>query len=210
MATLDNLVGLITARLGGRPGLENFIVTEADFQREFVLEAEVQFRPKFLLNDPDTITTVDAQDYVAIPADFIAEYEEGFLSTTADDGLSTPLVKGEYAFQEATNKGSGRPDTYVMRNGKIFLYPVPDAIYTLNINYYGKTDSLKEVGTNVWLNEGFNWLLNTTGAVVATYIQNVEMARIFAGLATQARHLAEAEAIEFVALNAELGRNRTL
>lgn len=200
MATteLDRVKAIIAGRMGNREDLLEMIENELQLSIDTVLERSPGLRPWYLLLDtPDTsVSTVANQAYVSLPANFLAEYEYGFVRITASDGVKHFLNKADYAYLETNkvqdangNTDTGRPTHYTLLKGRIQLYPVPDAVYQLELMYYGKTTSLKNSqDTNEHLLYAKDWLIGDAGAKVALFNQHAEAAKIFAAEAKDGRN----------------------
>jgi len=112
--------------------------------------------PWFLQTEVASETTTKDEERVAIPSDFLREWEDDPLwyfvaGTGGDDDTWTELAKEDLAFARDKYPGSGAPVVYVLDVSYFRIFPTPDAVYTLKMIYY-KTDTLLTTNvTNLWL-----------------------------------------------------------
>lgn len=206
---LVEAVNTIIKRMGNRLDLKSAIEYELEYAREFKLERDPSVRPWYLLTAaPASFTTVANQAYVALPTDFLAEPpDKGFLAyTDSASGAKSFLTKREYPILSETydTTSTGRPVEYSIQNGRVYLYPTPDAVYTLGIRYYQSAGKLSETpSTNVHLLYGADWLMAEAGVAVALANRNQMALGLFAEdlKRSKARILGESE--ERMYLNAE-------
>lgn len=112
--------------------------------------------PWFLQTEVASISTVNGEERVPIPSDFLREWEEDPLwyfvaGTGGDDDAWTELAKEDLAFLRDAYPGSGKPIAYALDVKYFRIFPTPDAIYTLKMVYY-KTDTVLSTNVeNQWL-----------------------------------------------------------
>lgn len=204
--TYIEVINFIMKRLGGRVQLKSLIETEMQFVKDYVMENDPQIKPWFLLHNAfQTVTTVADQNYVDLPTDFKAVYEDGFMYLS--DGV-TEVFKESFDIRTAKSRRADEatelstipvgenPTAYSLDGTRLHLFPTPIDARTLNLRYYRKTGDLAEEATNPWLVEGADWLLNEAGAAVAESIQNKDQFAIFQARAIRARHRIMAETEE--------------
>lgn len=103
-------------------------------------------------------TTTSGEPRVAVPDDFLKEYEESALYFVDSDGYFNALCKG---FQDDNRTYWNRdysgdddtegPKAYSLVAGYFFLYPTPSAAYTIRMYYYAKDSVLDSGGAaNLW------------------------------------------------------------
>lgn len=124
--------------------------------QELELEPEL---PWFLLSEEAEANTAIGDDRLAVPTDFLREYEYGALWLKESDGTLTALPKYEMDVLVRELRGSGKPRAYAL-TGKYFrLFPTPDQQYTVRMVYYKRSAALNaDTDTNEWLTE-VPWLV---------------------------------------------------
>jgi len=102
-------------------------------------------------NQLTSSTLTAATNTVALPADFL-QVRNLELATSPISTLKyvTSEQKDLYDLQAST----GKPRLYDISGGNIILAPVPDQVYTMNIEYYAKIPPLLTNTTN-WLITSF-------------------------------------------------------
>ena len=100
-----------------------------------------------------TATTVDGQEYYALPDDF---RDDDSLVITAN-GSTFPLMKRTYDVIESwfvQESTKGTPSDYAIYDEQIRLYPIPNGQYVLTLSYYKQLAELQsEEATNAWMDE---------------------------------------------------------
>ncbi len=184
----DAAVSIIAQRLGNRTDLNDQIIAEMQFAQE-ALETE-DYKPHFLLSEFADTTTTIGEERLAVPSNFIQEYDEGTLwyyDTTGATPVWTPLRKR--AVEDIKNAGlaEGPPQYYSIGNGYFRLGPVPDAEYSIKMLYYKRDTVLTSNIENGWLKYAPRLLIARTGLDVATFIRDPQLVQIFGQLYTDAR-----------------------
>lgn len=157
----DEAVEVISRALGGRPGKRDHIIAALQQAQEH-LEAHPTFYPWFLETENSAGSTVAGEERVVLPADFLAEKEEDSLWLLNPE---TPLTKRSL---EVMRRMYPLPDTdlpanYAISGGYIRLRPVPNAIYSLRMIYYGRDRKLVANEENKWLRHASSWLIGIAG-----------------------------------------------
>jgi hypothetical protein len=154
MATLGAMKTQIARQLGNRADQTAGIA-------QAISEAVSEYQSRrFRFNQAsDTFQTVAGTEYYAtpdIPAD-IAEIDSIRISA---GGLKTTVQPVAFAWVEeiSTNASSrGRPSKYAWRADQIRLYPIPDAVYTLTIEYVQQIGVPAADGdSNIWTNQAYD------------------------------------------------------
>ena len=120
------VLNVIMSRIGTGSG-----VTSIHIELNSVLY-DISSRADFLTTDSPIVTVADT-----------AEYDEAAglkrIYECSIDGGSLLEKKTYRQYLEAIEDGSaaltGEPDYYARRHGKLYLWPLPDAGYTVNIDY---------------------------------------------------------------------------
>lgn len=133
-----------------RDDLTTQIAAEIPLAIEFYADRSFHF-----LEDDATVDTTAAQAYVALPDGLRVsrphDLEIDIGSTRYD---LRKMTWRQYRRSAQVNQSSGQPTDYAYRNGRFYLYPVPNQAYT--ITTYGIFDEPElTTGTseNAWTNE---------------------------------------------------------
>lgn len=182
----DDAVALIKQGLGFRSDLDAEIVTQMRFQQEEILEQGATL-PWFLLSAVASLATVADTETIALPSDFLLEYEEAALwffdTTQVDDEqwvvMSKTFIDETKTSATATWTDSDVKPTYSIVNKLIYLSPIPDAVFALRIIYYAQDTQLTSNITNLWLTHAADLLIAKTGLALAEDIENDKAALKF-------------------------------
>lgn len=110
-----------------------------------------------------TITTVASTESYALPSDFLrvrrAEIQDNAAST-----LWAPLYMGSIDIRlpntiSGAITGRGRPSSYFLYAGLLYLVPIPDAVYNINLFYYRRAPDLVNSGDTPIIDQRFHKLL---------------------------------------------------
>lgn len=187
--TRDQVVQMLGWRLGDRSDMSERIVLEMALAQRVVLE-ENRWLPWFLLKDWAGGETVAGVPSVALPVDFLMESEEGHMYLTTVDGAQVRLKKQDYDIAKAATADSNpsQPLYYARQGNAFYFFPVPDAAYELDMQYYGQDTDMTtaNVETN-WLKYAPDLVLAVVGKeLVEKHIQNPEQMAGFANDAVAA------------------------
>jgi len=170
------------------------------------------FLPWFLETESSGLVTVAEQDWIALPADFLREYDEGIMLITDADGAEQKLVKTpslDRLFSEEDDD-SGFPKGYYLFRNRIYLRPIPDSIFSVRFFYHGKSTVLDDSNTEAtyWGKYADSALIFGAATIFAgTVLQNEKLARTLSSLEERAigelmvmdearKHAAQAYGIE--------------
>lgn len=179
----DDAIDLVAYRLGNRTDLDARILAEMKLTQA-MLENNWQSSemPWFLLNElgeQASTTTVNGQERLEVPEDFLREPEDGALWVQDTDSRWYGLCKYDLDYLRKHTSSSGLPRGYAL-TGKYFrFYPVPDAEYPIRMLYYAADTVLDSNVENNWLKYAPELLIAATGARIAFYIQNKLVAELF-------------------------------
>lgn len=200
--TRDQIVDLLMGRLGKRTSsiTQQDIINEMPFVQEMTLEGHPE-PPWFLLTTRQNLATVASTETVALPSDFLQEWEDGALYIVNDDGSETALTREDYdIIKYHKGETEGKPSYYDIVGESIVLRQIPDAVYTLKFRYYARGASLAGVYgdgnniENIWLKYAADWFLAEVGMVIANqYLQSDKMLQMFAAQAIQAKKRVDAK-----------------
>ena len=118
-----------------------------------------------------TLATVAGATTVALPSDMIDMRSLVLLSSrnTVLDYLTPDQFNTQYAFQI-----SGSPRSFTVIGGAIYLGPIPDSAYGLQITYRAALPSLATNGTNYLMTQYPAVYLNATLCEALDYIRDLE------------------------------------
>lgn len=181
--TNAELFALVMARLAGRTAVNTraLVVTELNEKiRQFERGPVKPWFMEKLLSG--TVTAATAT--IALPADFLEEYEEGaFRIATLDGVWSDPdprKVPIEALEKETDGLAPSIPYGYSIFGNSIYLGPTPDLDYPYKLKYYGRTDVIVDNTdpiSNPWALEFFNLLsLSSAHVVAVTHLQSTDIA----------------------------------
>ena len=172
--TRDDARAIVARRLGNRgTSLDTEIVAELQ-QAQLELELLPEL-PWFLSYRDVSLTTTANQAYVTLPATFIMVDEDKGVRITDSSGNRQPLIKTKHAqalnrewFND--NQDAALPEVYDIQNLLMYVYPTPDAAYTLEVSYFKQDDALSAVSTeNNWLKYAPDLLIAYAGGKVALF-----------------------------------------
>ena len=156
--------------------------------------------PWFLLTTIQDLATVATVETVALPSSpvFLREYDEDALfyfnsAATADADKWTELAKDDLDFLRETYPGSGAPKAYALVNENFYIFPTPDAAYTLKFIYYAEDTKLDTNVENEWLKHYPDLLIGYAGRMIAPPLSDAEAKAQFVEMETEARALLQAE-----------------
>ena len=175
----DAAVSLIALRLGNRTDLNDQIIAEMQLVQETLERSPLM--PFFLLTEMATAQTVTDIERVALPTDFLQEYEAGALwyYAASGDTLWTPLIKRALEDFKGAELTSGAPQYYAVTGEYFRIAPIADAAYDIKMLYYAQADVLDTNIENGWLKYAAEWIIAETGTRIAAYIQNDKMISVF-------------------------------
>jgi len=176
-------VDLILNRLGQRnnANTKQHIINEMVQVQETTLEGDATL-PWFCLSTEQTMSTVSGDEAVAVPTDFLQEWEMDGLYMLETDGVTKKaMVKEDWNRIRDQITGDGQPYYYDLPGEEFLFRKKPDAVYTIYWRYYQKqTDLSGTYGTNNiennWLKYASDWLIAETALIIAgQYLQSEKM-----------------------------------
>lgn len=191
----DAAVDILMARLGQRKDAttKQSIINEMTQVQENILEGDATLF-WFLLTTEQTLFTISGNEAVAIPTDFLQDWEIAGLSVLEDDGSKTVMKKEDWNVIVDQVIGDGRPYYYDIVGEEILFRLKPDAVYTLYWRYYQRqtdlTGAYGGVGNieNGWLKYASDLFIGEVGLVIAgQYLQSKTMVGQFKAQADLAR-----------------------
>lgn len=178
--TNAELVTRILQRLGNRSSAElrDYAVLEVQTK---IQEYELGPVLPWFLETEATLTTAAGTESVSLPADFLREVEDGALIIydPAGDYEELRKLSLDRIRREVKGEENGFPKAYAILGDKIYLAPVPDAIYTLKLSYFKKSPAFTDSAdpTTYWCKEASNLVIFGAAAqIAAVHILNAELA----------------------------------
>lgn len=185
----DAAVDLLMGRLGKRTSAitQQDIINEMVFAQGTILEGNPTLY-WFLLSEDSYASTTADDERLALPDDFLQEWEYGALYYIDDDGNQAEFVRDDYDVIKKRVIGTGRPEYYDIAGDYFFLRKIPDDAYTIWMRYYQKQADISGTygdGNNIengWLKWASDLLIAETGIIIAQqYLQSDTMVKLFIG-----------------------------
>jgi hypothetical protein len=176
----DELVELLSWRLGDRDDMSERIIAEMQYTQEYQLEANI-WLPWFLEVDSVGLTVTAGVPYMDLPVDFLREIE-GHFPRVYVSGQSINLTKADLTTAEIWATGTGIPKYYSIMGNQMSLSPIPDQNYSIDWRYYGKSIPIHSTNeATPWLVHAGDLVLALVGQVVASkHLRDVKIAGEFA------------------------------
>lgn len=136
---------------------------------------------------------VAAQDYIAVPSNFVREVEEGEFKVKTLDGVWKKIFKVSLEKLEAETENAipAFPEGYAIYGDRFYFGPIPDAAYEYKFPVYIRTNVILDNNsavTNPWLLEFYNLMTFETLDIVArVHVQSDELANKFRQPLAEAR-----------------------
>lgn len=173
--------------------LDFIIEQEMDHVQENILEG-ADFWPWFLLSETVDANTTALERRVAVPSDFLTEWEDGTLwryDESSSDDKWVELKKDDYDANLARYPGDGAPVKYSQDSNYLYLFPRPAIVYPLKMKYYKRQilpSNLQNSETNPWLTYAADWFMGEVGVIIAGFhLDMPQYEQRFAGHANRAR-----------------------
>ncbi len=177
--TRDEVLEIIQFRLGDHSGMPARALSEMPLLQSITLEGN-SWLPWFLEVDSVGLATEAGTRSVDLPLDFLAEMEEGHLWLTVD-GVVKRLVKKDFDTALAMYPEDGTPLLYAIGSTTLSLFPKPDAVYDLDLKYYGKATAMQAANVETpWLQHAADLVIALLCEILAgTHLQNPQLAQTF-------------------------------
>ena len=181
-------VSRVQQKLAFRTDLETEII-EALQDAQVELEKETTL-PWFLQSEVSSISTVDGEERIKLPSDFIREWEDDPLwyynaSAAEDPDKWAPLAKDDLEELREAYPGEGAPKAYQLDVKYFRLFPTPDGVYVLKMIYYKHDTTLATNVENLWLEHFPLLLISKAGLSVATSLRDKDAIGVFAVMEQQ-------------------------
>ncbi len=156
--------------------------------------------PWFLQSEVASIVTVDGEERVPLPTDFLREWEDDPLwyfvaGSGGDDDTWTELAKDDLALLRSKYPGEGAPVAYALDVKYFRIFPTPDDAYTLKMIYFKKDAVLTTNVENQWLTYFPYLVIGEAGILLSAGLRDANALAIFQKWADEwrARMLVENE-----------------
>lgn len=185
--TGTQILDLLMSRLGNKTeaSLRATCLLEMQLLQETQLEGGPTL-PWFTIEGDYSLTLVSGQRHVVLPADFIRQVDDGekpvlYYPTDGTDAIPLPKMAYDEALSHYGHTATGAPEAYALRGDRIMFFPLPDAAYTVKIDYHKRqsapTDTAAE---NAWMKWASDLVIAGTGEVIcAQHLQDPELAQVF-------------------------------
>jgi hypothetical protein len=189
--TLDEALNQMKTILGFRSDLATTGPQALKLAQEYYERGPTY--PWFLVSEDSSIRTSSTDRRIRVPADFVAEYEEGALYYDKEDGSDLiQLVKKDldYLTQKIGSATTGEPVAYSTDGLYFNIYPMPDDLYKLWMKYYrhdAGINTLSGSTTNLWLTYAPDCIIGRAGGVLASGLRDVVAAAKFKDMEMDAR-----------------------
>lgn len=177
----DTAVEIIARRLGNRTDLDEAILDEmklAQTQMEKFWPSDTM--PWFLRTDTTSLVTVDGTATISLPTGFLREADDGGLFVyDGDEETWSRLCKHPLSMLWEAATEEGIPTKYALGVTNITLWPTPDAVYSMKMEYFGAATELEDNVENAWLANAPELLISATGLRMAAYVQDDRVGQLF-------------------------------
>lgn len=183
--TRTEAVAVIARRLGNKAGVDTQIIDELKLAQT-MLEHGPEL-PWFLLKASSGLVTVANTQTVAVPSDFLREYDEtGGLRVLDPTDSNKPKQLEKEDYQTLRNstwlEETGLPTHYALVGRSWYLFPKPDAVYSLEELYYGQDNLLTTDIENDWLKEAPDLLIASAGLPIAMFLRDKDAVSLFSDM----------------------------
>lgn len=159
MSTNADLISRALMHLGNRTSYRSTVLS--CFKGWVKKQERGALLPWFLEKETSGLETVAAQDYIALPDDYLRHLDEGVVLVEDSSGVEHKVVKTPSLDRLLVDTREGMPEAYYLFAGRIYLRPIPDAIYPFRFFYYRKSVVLDDSDT-----ETTDWALEAEDAVI--------------------------------------------
>jgi hypothetical protein len=176
---ITDAVALVAYRLGNRTDLNARILSEMGNVQEFVLE-KAPILPWFLLSEDTSVDTTISEERIAIPSDFLREFEGSTLwyPQPTEEVPWRALKKEDYddlrVSMGVTISKTGSPTHYALSGAYFRLAPEPDAVYSIQMRYYQQDTNVRTLTTtqtNLWLTHQADLVVAETCVVLGRQLR---------------------------------------
>lgn len=198
--TRDDAVALVRRGLDFRrssiSGDDDIIEALQEAQRQREMGTTL---PWFLKTEQGTFTGTASVNYIALPTGFLRFDEECALAYyNADGAYVRDLELGEYSHLNKLWASSTLTSSYAasLRNTRLYVFPTPNAAFSIKTDYYAAATELTDNVTNEWLTYAPDILICDAGLIMAADLQATAAATKFATKLARAETKLLAETVE--------------
>lgn len=159
MSTNAELISRALMHLGNRTSYRSTVLS--CFKGWVKKQERGPLLPWFLEKETTGLVTVAAQDYIALPDDYLRHLDEGVVLVEDSSGVEHKVIKTPSLERLLVDDSEGRPEAYYLFGGRIYLRPIPDAVYPIRFFYYRKSVVLDDSNTATT-----DWGLEAEDAVI--------------------------------------------
>ena len=187
---LSTLQTIIKGRLRNSksPIVDGLILSELQVLQDN-LEADI-WLPWFL-QDSTILTTSIGDHAVSFPTGFIREISDGGIWLLRDGKRVKQILKNDFDYLTTRYETTeGEPEAYAIMGGTFQIFPMPDAVYSLELFFFGKDTVIDGtvVTSNEWTTRASDLIIGEIGAIIAgQYTADDKAAQYFGGQATRGR-----------------------
>lgn len=133
-------------------------------------------------------TTVDGQEYYALPLDFQKIDTLRINVGSAEYPLYQRTWEQIDLWQDSTSAYTGRPSDFCIFDEQLRLYPIPDGAYTMTMGYSARLADLAAGDNNAWTNHAEELVRRCAEADIAySILRDVEAYQVFRGMESKAK-----------------------
>lgn len=126
--------------------------------------------PDFLQTSDNTLETTVGTSEVALPLGFIREIHEGGMWLLSDGKRSKEIVKNDFDYLVSRyGVSEGAPEAYAIIGGKFQIFPIPDAVYSIELFFFKQDEVIDgvTVTSNQWTTKAVDLIVGLIGAIIA-------------------------------------------
>lgn len=172
----DTAVERIASRLGNRANVFNDTIIAEMTAKQTELEHMPQL-PWFLLAKNSSKSTTAGDNTIIVPSDFLMEDGDAEQWVKDSSGGYNRMKKLPYGILRGSsrfgpNTETGLPAYYALQEDTMFLFPTPNANYSLELRYYAADTVLTTNVENQWLKHAHDVLIAETGFEMAKFLRD--------------------------------------
>lgn len=163
--------------------------------------------PRWLLEQDFELTLLQGERSVALPAGFLRLHDENLPHyVNIDTNLGVYLEVMDYisAFRFVSSNQrpfeieitTRAPSVFVVRKSTFDFISMANTDYTIVLDYYKAGDSLASSETNVWLDNGPDWLIGEAGVRIAADLRDVDAVQLFNEMRKEGRAMVFNEIVD--------------
>ena len=205
--TRTDIIELIRDSLGFNQALNEAIILRHMDRMQERYEKGSGARPLawFLFDHDATVTTTANNRYVDKPTGFI-QFDDNFeLSIVDASNVTHPLYRRDQYELIPDSALIGFPNAYAFDGERLHLYPMPDAVYTINIPCYITSTQLSTTQTSKWYEEFSDLVIEETAYSIAKATRDTRFLETSSLPMVQADYLRRVEEMKHVLQSYQFG-----